>query len=105
MAGLRIDPGTPASLVRCSTTELSRPIFMVHLVRTTTFLPPYKVFALEDTHDKHKFTVSGLIKYKCLNREDHGTKCSRDGRNEQIQRNIHESIWLDRELNLGPLHH
>ena len=34
-----IEPGTPASLVRCSTTELSRPISTVHLARTTTFLP------------------------------------------------------------------
>ena len=95
MAGPGIEPGTPASLVRCSTTELSRPISTVHLAQTTTFLPPYKVFALEDTHDKHKFTLSGLIKYKCLNREDHGTKCSRDGRNEQIQRYTNENIWLD----------
>ena len=36
MAGPGIEPGTPASLFRCSTTELSRPISMVHLARTTT---------------------------------------------------------------------
>ena len=61
MTGPGIEPGTPASLVRCSTTELSRPISMVHLARTTTFLSPYKVFTLEDTHDKHKITLSGLM--------------------------------------------
>ena len=58
MAGPGNEPRTPASLVPCSTTELSRPIFKVHLTRTTTFLPPYKVFALEHTHDKHQFTLS-----------------------------------------------
>ena len=39
--GGNLNPGTPASLVRCSTTELSRPIL---LGQTTTFLP-HKVFA------------------------------------------------------------
>ena len=32
--------GTPASLVRCSNTEISRSISTVHLARTTTFLSP-----------------------------------------------------------------
>ena len=73
MTGPGIEPGTPASLVRCSTTELSRSISTVHLSRTTTFLPPYKVFTLEDTHNKHKIT---------LNKEGQGTTCSMDGRNE-----------------------
>ena len=49
MAGPGIETGTLASLVRCSTTELSRPISTVHLARTTTFLSPYKVYALEVT--------------------------------------------------------
>ena len=95
MTGSGIEPGTPASLVRCSLAELSMPISTVHLTRTTTFLPPYKVFAI----------LSGLIKYKCLNREGHGTKCSRDGRIEQIQRSTNENVWLDQESNPGPLHH
>ena len=29
-------------------------------------------------------------------------QCSRDGRNEQIQTNTNENIWLDRESNPGP---
>ena len=36
MAGTEIKPGTPASLVWCSTTELSRPISTVHLAQITT---------------------------------------------------------------------
>ena len=66
---------SPASLVRCSSTELhvSRPTALVHLAQTTTFFPPYWVFAPKDTHDKHKFIPVGLIKYKCLYKEGHGT--------------------------------
>ena len=68
MAGPGIEPGITASQVRCATTKLSRPIAMVHLARTTArttaFLPPYKVFALENIQDKHKFTLSGLNKYR-----------------------------------------
>ena len=36
MAGPGIEPRIPASLVRCSTTELSRAISTVHLAQTTT---------------------------------------------------------------------
>ena len=36
MAGLGTEPWTPASLVRCPITELSRPISTVHLAKTTT---------------------------------------------------------------------
>ena len=36
MAEPGIKPGFPASLVRCSTTELSRLISTVHLAQTTT---------------------------------------------------------------------
>ena len=39
------ESNSDASLVRFFTTELSEPISTVHLVQTTTFLPPYKVHA------------------------------------------------------------
>ena len=102
MTGLGIEPRTPASLFRCSTIELSRLISTVHLARITTFLPPYKVFTLKD---KHKFTLSGLINYKCLNREGHCTKYSRDGGMNKYKEIQRKYIWLDQESNLGPLHH
>ena len=43
ISGPGVEPGTTA-VVRCSTTELFRPIFTVHQVRTTTFLPPKSFF-------------------------------------------------------------
>lgn len=38
MAGLGIEPETPATLARSSTPELPRPIFTVHIAPTTTYV-------------------------------------------------------------------
>ena len=86
MAGAGIEPGTPASLVRCSTTEQPRLISTVHLpvAGTTTFLPLSILSIRSQRHTWQKFTLSGLIKYKCLIKEGNGNKCSRDWRNEHI---------------------
>ena len=80
----------PASLVRCSTTALSRWIFTVHLARPTTFLLPRRHTRQTQVDPVRTYWI------KCLSREGHGTKCSRNGRNEHIQRNTNENIWLDR---------
>lgn len=44
-----IETGTPATLVRISTTKLTRHISTVNLVPITTFLLPYIVFDPIDT--------------------------------------------------------
>lgn len=45
MVGSGVATGTPASLVRCSLAELSRPAELPHSF-------PYKVFALQEIHNK-----------------------------------------------------
>ena len=50
MTGPGIEPRTPASLVRFSTTELSRPISLVHLARTTISSPLKKSLCSELRH-------------------------------------------------------
>ena len=67
------EPGTPASLVRCSTTELypSQLIPMVLLGQTTTFLPLQSFCPLRNTlHSVRTYWFS-----KCLINDGHSTKC------------------------------
>ena len=57
----KFEPGTPASLLRCSAIELSRSINIHGPSRpTTTFLPLQSFFLLE-TNNKFMFILSGLI--------------------------------------------
>ena len=74
MARLGIEPGTPTSLVcvpyhwaiQDNINGPSSPNYHIP--------PPYLVFALKDTHDKHKLTLLGLIRYKYLNKEGHNNQ-------------------------------
>ena len=60
MAGPGI--GTLASLVRCSTTELSRPISFQCPCSPKYHIPPLtKFLPLKKTHNKHKFNLSRFI--------------------------------------------
>ena len=60
------------TIVRCSTTELSRMISTVYLTCTTSFLHLTKS-SPSKTHNKHKFILSGLIT-KCQINGGHCTK-------------------------------
>ena len=84
MAGPGIEPGTLASLVRCSTTELSRPISTVQIARTTTLL----TYNLEQSYIIILILLSCVKKIQKLNTS---SKYTLQANNE---------LWLSLEENL-----
>lgn len=69
MAGSRIKLGTPAILVRNFTTELPRPIFMIHIAPTTkhTYMYYHIIYEFRFQYMKYGLRLSFRTMYMCNN--------------------------------------
>ena len=95
--GMESYPGPPASVVRCSTTEILPPLLSPHAQRHTQQTPqvhPVRTYSVLNTNAS------------TLNREGHSTNLvGRAGMNIIYTKKKEENIWLDWESNPGPMHH